>query len=44
MAAESMREEIGDTHGFVWSFAGAHHLKGVNGETRLFRAQRAPEW
>jgi adenylate cyclase len=43
MVAESAREAIGDTDGFVWSFVSARHLKGVSGETKLFRARRAPE-
>jgi adenylate cyclase len=43
MAAESAREAIRDAAGFVWSFVGARHLKGVSGETKLFRARRAPQ-
>jgi adenylate cyclase len=34
---------IGDTEEFSWSFAGARHLKGVKGETNLFRARRATD-
>ncbi len=41
LAAESTRDLIGDVDEFSWSFAGARHLKGVKGETRLFRARRA---
>ena len=41
MVAESAREAIGDTDRFVWSFASARHLKGVSGETKLFRARRS---
>jgi adenylate cyclase len=44
MVAESAREAIGDTDRFAWSSAGARHLKGVSGETKLFRARLAPEW
>jgi adenylate cyclase len=40
LAAESTRDELGDDAGFSWSFAGARHLKGIKGETRLFRARR----
>ncbi|WP_099022296.1 adenylate/guanylate cyclase domain-containing protein [Mycolicibacterium palauense] len=40
LLAESAREEIGEVEGFRWSFAGARHLKGVPGETKLFRARR----
>lgn len=41
LVAESTREAIGDDDRFVWSYAGARHLKGVRGETKLFRARRA---
>jgi adenylate cyclase len=41
LAAESTRELIGEAAEFSWSFAGACHLKGVKGETKLFRAWRA---
>lgn len=41
VVADSTREQIGNNDRFVWSFAGARHLKGVPGETRLFRARRA---
>jgi adenylate cyclase len=44
IVAESAREAIGDTDGFAWSSAGARHLKGVSGETKLFRARLAPKW
>jgi adenylate cyclase len=44
MVAESAREAIGDTDGFAWSSAGARHLKGVSGETKLFRARLAHKW
>ncbi len=40
LAAESVREELGDSAGFSWSFAGARHLKGVKGEVKLYRARR----
>ena len=40
LAAESVREELGDSAGFSWSFAGARHLKGIKGEVKLFRARR----
>ncbi|MBV8967158.1 MAG: adenylate/guanylate cyclase domain-containing protein [Mycobacteriaceae bacterium] len=41
LVAESTRDVIGDSDAFAWSFAGARHLKGVRGETKLFRARRA---
>ncbi|BBY05124.1 adenylate/guanylate cyclase domain-containing protein [Mycobacterium noviomagense] len=40
LAAESVREAVGDGPGFSWSFAGDRHLKGVKGEVKLFRARR----
>ncbi|HZQ33574.1 MAG TPA: adenylate/guanylate cyclase domain-containing protein [Mycobacterium sp.] len=43
LVAESTREAIGENDGFTWSFAGARHLKGVSGETKLFRARRAED-
>jgi adenylate cyclase len=40
LVAESTHEAIGDDERFSWSFAGARHLKGIKGETKLFRARR----
>lgn len=40
LAAESVRDELGDDAGFSWSFAGARRLKGIKGEVKLFRARR----
>jgi adenylate cyclase len=40
LAAESVYDELGDGTGFSWSFAGARRLKGIKGETKLFRARR----
>jgi adenylate cyclase len=40
LAAESVRDELGDAAGFSWSFAGDRHLKGIKGEVKLFRARR----
>jgi adenylate cyclase len=40
LAAESVYDELGDDAGFSWSFAGARRLKGIKGETKLFRARR----
>ncbi len=40
LAAESVREAVGDDGGFSWSDAGSRHLKGIKGEVRLFRARR----
>lgn len=41
LVAESVREEIGDAEGFVWSFAGGRHLKGISGDVKLYRARAA---
>jgi adenylate cyclase len=35
-----VRDELGDESGFSWSFAGGRRLKGIKGETKLFRARR----
>jgi adenylate cyclase len=43
LVAESARDAVGDTDGLVWSSAGARHLKGLSGETRLFRAWRVSD-
>jgi adenylate cyclase len=40
LVSESAREAIGDVERFSWSFAGARHLKGINGDVKLFRARR----
>jgi adenylate cyclase len=40
LAAESVRDELGDNAGFSWSFAGARRLKGIKGEVKLYRARR----
>lgn len=41
LVTESAREAIAGDDAFTWSFAGARHLKGVKGETKLFRARGA---
>ena len=41
LIAESTRDAIGDAGGFEWSSVGARHLKGVSGEVKLFRVERA---
>jgi len=41
LVAESARAEIGDVAGIAWSFAAARHLRGVQGEVRMFRASLA---
>ena len=41
LVAESTYDLLGDDDRFIWSFAGARHLKGVRGETGLYRARRA---
>ncbi|MCK0173163.1 adenylate/guanylate cyclase domain-containing protein [Mycolicibacterium sp. F2034L] len=40
LVAETTREAVGDDDRFSWSFAGARHLKGLKGDTKLFRARR----
>jgi len=37
---EAARKEVGDGDGLKWSNAGARHLKGIDGEVRLFRARQ----
>jgi adenylate cyclase len=41
LVAESARAEISDVAGIAWSFAAARHLRGVQGEVRMFRASLA---
>lgn len=41
LVSESVREEIGDSGGVAWSYAGAHRLKGIKDKVELFRARRA---
>jgi adenylate cyclase len=41
MVAESTRDAVGGATGFDWMSAGPRHLKGVSGEVKLFRVQRA---
>jgi adenylate cyclase len=41
--AGSARDEVSDAHGFVWSFAESRQLKGVAGQTKLFRVHRLAE-
>lgn len=40
MAEGAARDAIGDVPGYSWSAVGARALKGVEGETLLFRVQR----
>lgn len=40
MVEGAAREAVGDAPGYSWSFVGARALKGVEGETELFRVQR----
>lgn len=40
LASEAVHDAVGDTDRFVWSFAGARHLKGIKGDVKLFRARR----
>ncbi|RZT26172.1 adenylate/guanylate cyclase [Mycobacterium sp. BK558] len=41
LVSESAREAVGDDERFVWSFAGARHLKGFKSDIKLFRARHA---
>ncbi|BBZ03292.1 adenylate/guanylate cyclase domain-containing protein [Mycolicibacterium chitae] len=41
LVAEQAQEAIGDVDGIRWSFVGARHLKGIRGDTKLFRARPA---
>ena len=43
LVAGSARDEVSDAHGFVWSFAESRQLKGVAGQTKLFRVHRLAE-
>ncbi|OBJ49378.1 adenylate/guanylate cyclase domain-containing protein [Mycobacterium sp. 1423905.2] len=40
LVADSVAEHVGDDAGYGWSFAGARRLKGIKGETKLFRVRR----
>lgn len=40
LVAGSARDEVSDAHGFVWSLAESRQLKGVAGQTKLFRVRR----
>ncbi|MEZ0366278.1 adenylate/guanylate cyclase domain-containing protein [Mycobacterium sp. pUA109] len=40
LVTETVREALGATGGFSWSFAGARRLKGIKDEVKLFRARR----
>jgi adenylate cyclase len=40
LVAESTRAAIGDKPGIGWSSVEARHLRGIEGEVRLFRANR----
>lgn len=41
LVAGSARDAVDDAQGFVWSYAGAHYLKGVRGRTKLFQVRPA---
>lgn len=41
LATDAVCDAVGDEAGFQWSFAGARRLKGIKGETKLFRVRRA---
>ncbi|BBZ00470.1 adenylate/guanylate cyclase domain-containing protein [Mycolicibacterium fallax] len=41
LAAESLKDVIDDEVNFEWKFVGARKLKGITGETKLYRVKRA---
>jgi adenylate cyclase len=41
LAAESVRDATAEDERFMWSFAGARHLKGIKSDVKLFRVRRA---
>jgi adenylate cyclase len=41
LVSEATRDAIGEDDGFVFSFAGARHLKGIKSDVKLFRARHA---
>ena len=43
LITEPVREAIGDTDSFRFSYAGVRHLKGLSGDTKLYRARRATD-
>ncbi|WP_253848966.1 adenylate/guanylate cyclase domain-containing protein [Mycobacterium asiaticum] len=46
LVAESVKDALdaqGDDAGFEWSFAGARRLKGIKGESKLYRVRRGAE-
>lgn len=43
LVTEPAREQVGDTEGFRWSFAGARRLKGIHGDVRLYRVRRTQD-
>jgi adenylate cyclase len=40
LASKAVRDAVGE-NGYRWSHAGARHLKGIEGQVRLFRCRRA---
>jgi class 3 adenylate cyclase len=43
LVSGSARDEVRDAHEFVWSLAESRQLKGVAGQTILFRVHRLTE-
>jgi len=41
LVSESTHDAIGEDERFVWSFAGARHLKGIKSDVKLFRVRRS---
>lgn len=41
LVSEAARDSAGDDGRFRWSAAGARHLRGINGDVKLFRVRRA---
>jgi adenylate cyclase len=40
LVSDGAREAVGDEARFLWSYAGARHLKGIKDAVRLYRARR----
>ena len=41
LVSQAVRDEVGDERRFRWSDAGLRHLRGIPGNTQLFRVRRA---
>lgn len=41
LVSEAARDSVGEDSRFRWSAAGARHLRGINGDVKLFRVRRS---